>query len=209
MILRFMLILACLFHAPVYAVFKSDNTQLLKQWLAGVHYSTNNTIQDKRVHIALEVLPIWQDRDDGEWLYFEGHITDSKKKPFHQRIIHLVKTLNNQIRLYNYSIPRASDFAGAYYAPDILSSLTLSQLTINNNCEFLIKLGYEGIFTGEAGSNGCDSGYSGLLFMSTSFTVSQSGISFLDGTVKDKNVRKRRFKPLYFNKKEFYHGLVR
>jgi len=46
------------FHASAYAVFQSENTKLLKEWLTGVHQSTNETIQERRVNLALEVLPI-------------------------------------------------------------------------------------------------------------------------------------------------------
>ena len=81
-------ILMCLFSAYANsAVVKSSNTLLLKQWLSGEHLSTNDKIQGRDVQLALQILPIWQDRIDGEWLYMESSIINSPHKPFRQRIL--------------------------------------------------------------------------------------------------------------------------
>ena len=196
MVLRLLLIYACFFHGSAHALLQSKNTQLLKQWLTGIHQSTNDTIQNKEVDLALEVLPIWQERHDGEWLYLESRIIDSDGKPFHQRIIHLVETLSGNMRLYNYSIPRASDFAGAYYSPDILSSLTLSQLSLNSNCEFKVKLNSRDNFIARAEGERCQRGESDMLFMSTFFTISESHIAFLDRDMFNE--------PVQFKKQQSY-----
>ncbi|EDM68285.1 MAG: chromophore lyase CpcT/CpeT [Moritella sp.] len=181
LILRFIVALMCLFSSFAYAaVFKSENTALLKQWLVGVHRSTNDVIQGREVNIGLQVLPIWQDRLDGEWLYVEGRIIGSSRKPFRQRILQLVATPNGLIRLYSYSIPRASDFSGAYYAPQVLASLTQSQLSISNNCELLIELKVTNTFVGETDTDSCMM-KTGIPFMTSFFAVSAVNISFLDG----------------------------
>lgn len=189
MVLRLLLVCACLFHGSAYALLQSKNTKLLKQWLTGVHQSTNETIHNQQIDLALEVLPIWQERPDGEWLYLESRIIDSNDKPFHQRIVHLVETINGNMRLYNYSIPRASDFAGAYYSPEILSSLTLSQLSLNSSCEFNVKLNKSRNFIAKAEEERCQRGDSDMLFMSTFFTISESYISFLDRDMFDEPVQ--------------------
>lgn len=181
LILRSIVALMCLFSSFSYAaVFKSENTELLKQWLVGVHRSTNDVIQGREVNIGLQVLPIWQDRIDGEWLYVEGRIIGSLRKPFRQRILQLVATPNGLIRLYSYSIPRASDFAGAYYTPQVLTSLTQSQLSISNNCELLIELKVTNTFVGETDTSSCMM-KTGIPVMTNFFAVSAVNISFLDG----------------------------
>ncbi|GIC77341.1 hypothetical protein FMO003_35440 [Moritella sp. F3] len=181
LILRSIVALMCLFSSLAYsAVFKSENTALLRQWLGGVHQSTNDVIQGRKVNIGLQVLPIWQDRIDGEWLYIESRIIDSPNKPFRQRILQLVATPNGLIRLYSYTIPRASDFAGAYYVPQVLASLTQSQLSISNNCELLIELKVTSTFVGETDANSCLSS-KGTALLTTFFAVSEVNISFLDG----------------------------
>ncbi len=174
-------VLMCLFSVCAHsAVVKSGNTMLLKQWLSGEHHSTNDKIQDRDVQLTLQILPIWQDRIDGEWLYMESRVINSQRKPFRQRILQLVDTPNGRIRLYSYSIPRASDFAGAYYEPEILSSLTLSQLSIHSGCELLIQLKDTGIFVGESDAKTCVPRRMGLQFMTTFFAVSEFNLSFLD-----------------------------
>jgi len=196
----------CLFSSFAYsAVFKSENTALLKQWLVGVHRSTNDVIQGREVNIGLQVLPIWQDRIDGEWLYVEGRVIDSPRKPFRQRILQLVATPNGLIRLYSYSIPRASDFAGAYYSPQVLTSLTQSQLSISNNCELLIELKVTNTFVGETDAASCMM-KSGIPFMTSFFAVSAVNISFLDGGYDkfDKLVSGRLDVPVTFLKMEDY-----
>ncbi|WP_232784129.1 chromophore lyase CpcT/CpeT [Moritella sp. Urea-trap-13] len=181
MILRFIVALMCLFSSFAYsAVFKSENTALLKQWLVGIHRSTNDVIQGREVNIGLQILPIWQERIDGEWLYIESNIIDSANKPFRQRILQLVATPNGLIRLYSYTIPRASDFAGAYYFPQVLASLTQSQLSISGNCELLIELKVTSTFVGETDANSCFTN-SGAALLTTFFAVSEVNISFLDG----------------------------
>ncbi len=181
LILRSIVALMCLFSSFAYsAVFKSENTVLLKQWLAGTHRSTNDIIQGRAVNIGLQILPIWQDRIDGEWLYIESRIIDSPNKPFRQRILQLVATPNGLIRLYSYTIPRASDFAGAYYFPQVLASLTQSQLSISNNCELLIELKVTSTFVGETDVDSCIT-HQGMPLMTTFFAVSEVNMSFLDG----------------------------
>ena len=182
LISRFIVALMCLFSSFAYsAIFKSENTALLKQWLAGIHRSTNDVIQGREVNIGLQVLPIWQDRLDGEWLYIESRIIGSPNKPFRQRILQLVATPNGLIRLYSYSIPRASDFAGAYYFPQVLTSLTQSQLSISNNCELLIELKVTSTFVGATDADSCLTN-TGTPLMTTFFAVSEVNISFLDGS---------------------------
>jgi len=179
LISRFIVALLCLFSSFAYSgIFKSENTALLKQWLSGIHRSTNDVIQGRKVNIDLQVFPIWQDRIDGEWLYMESSVVDSPK-PFRQRILQLVATPNGLIRLYIYSIPRASDFAGAYYSPQVLTSLTQSQLSISNNCELLMELKVTNTFVGETDVDSC------LIkndksFMTKFFGVSETNMSFLD-----------------------------
>lgn len=189
LILRFIVALMCLFSSFAYsAVFKSENTALLKQWLVGVHRSTNDVIHGRKVNIDLQVLPIWQDRIDGEWLYIESRIVNSPNKPFLQRIMQLVATPNGLIRLYSYSIPRASDFAGAYYNPPLLTSLTQSQLSIRNNCELLIDFKVTGTFVGATKTGSCLSSYNSSPLMSTFFAVSAENISFLDSGYNESGV---------------------
>lgn len=182
LISRFIVALMCLFSSFAYsAVFKSENTALLKQWLVGEHRSTNEVIHGRKVNIDLQILPIWQDRVDGEWLYIESRIVNSPNKPFLQRIMQLVATPNGLIRLYSYSIPRASDFAGAYSTPQLLTSLTLSQLSSSNNCELLVDLKVTGTFVGTTDTESCHGNRSSSPLMSTFFAVSAVNISFLDG----------------------------
>ncbi|MDX2320656.1 MAG: chromophore lyase CpcT/CpeT [Moritella sp.] len=207
MILRLIVALMCLFSSFAYsALFKSENTALLGQWLSGIHRTTNDVIQGRKVHIGLQVLPIWQDSIDGEWLYIESRIIGSSNKPFRQRILQLVASPNGFIRLYSYSIPRASDFAGAYYFPEVLQSLTQSQLSINNNCELLIELKVTGTFVGETDSDSCMTN-TGIPLMTTFFAVSEVNISFLDGAYdKFGNLMPGQLdKPVTFLKLEDYH----
>jgi len=181
LISRFIVALLCLFSSFAYSgVFKSENTALLKQWLSGIHRSTNDVIQGREVRIGLQVFPIWQDRIDGEWLYMESRIVGSENKPFLQRIMQLVATPNGLIRLYSYSIPRASDFAGAYYSPQVLTSLTQSQLSISNSCELLIKFKVTRTFVGENDSESCITNSRNIPLMTKFFAVSEANISFLD-----------------------------
>jgi len=206
LILRLIVALMCLFSSFAHsAIFKSENTALLTQWLSGIHKSNNDVIQGREVSIGLQAFPIWQERVDGEWLYIESRIVGSPNKPFLQRILQLVATPNGLIRLYSYSIPRASDFAGAYYSPQVLMSLTQSQLTISNNCELLIELKVTRTFVGEADSETCRSqGRSPL--MTTFFAISEVNISFLDGSYSQRRtVTEGRFdKPITFMKLEDY-----
>lgn len=182
LILRFIVAMMCLFSSFAYSsIFKSENTQLLTQWLSGTHSSTNDEIQGRGVSIDLDIFPIWQDRPDGEWLYMESRVAGSSNKPFRQRILQLVATPNNLIRLYSYSIPRASDFAGAYSAPQILTSLTQSQLSISNSCELLIEFKVSGTFVGETDPNTCMLSNHNTSIITATFTVSPLNMTFLDG----------------------------
>ena len=162
------------------ALFKSDNTALLQMWLSGVHHSSNNQINGKNVSVSLHVLPIWQDRIDGEWLYMESSIVDSTAKPFRQRVLQLVGSVNGAIRLYSYSIPRASDFSGSYYDPAILASLAPSQLSLTSGCDIVVALNATRTFVGETDPNSCANQSLTPPAIANFFAVSEFNISFVD-----------------------------
>lgn len=209
LILRFIVALMCLFSSFAYsAIFKSENTELLKQWLSGVHRSTNDVIQGREVSIGLQIFPIWEERFDGEWLYMESGIVGSPHKPFRQRILQLVATPNGLIRLYSYSIPRASDFAGAYYLPEVLTSLTQSQLSIRNSCDLLIELKVTNTFVGETDPESCITTAHNTSLITTFFAVSEANISFLDGSYDPfgRLIPGRLDTPVTFLKLETYTG---
>ena len=164
------------------ALFKSDNTKLLQTWLSGVHHSGYNQINGKDISISLQVLPIWRDRIDGEWLYMESSVVDSRGKPFWQRVLQLVESVNGAIRLYSYSIPRASDFTGSYYDPRILASLAPSQLSLTSGCDIVLALNATRTFVGETDPNSCRNRSQSTPPAANFFAISEFNISFVDNS---------------------------
>lgn len=211
MVLRLFFLFALFYQAPVFAVFSSENTSTLENWLIGTYQSKLTQIQGQDVKINLQILPIWSDRVDGEWLYLEGQVAGNDGKPFHQRIVQLVESFNGVIRFYNYTIPRASDFQGAYFNPAILASLTPSQLTLNTRCEFIIVPEGKSEFVGKIGNEGCHKSKTGMVFTSKSFTVSKSNITLFNQiNMSHPQANKPTFSPIIsFSKKSSYQGLVK
>lgn len=171
------------------AVFNSSNTALLSSWLPGVYESTNAKFQDEDLNVTLHILPIWQERTDGKWFYIESNIINKMTKPFRQRILQFVATPSDHIRMYTYRIPRASDFAGAYFSPELLASLTPSQISIRNGCELDIKHKMTDIFVGESDHLTCISKARNDQLMTTFLSLSEYSLSYWNrGTNKNGRV---------------------
>ncbi len=160
------------------AVFNSANTALLSSWLPGIYESTNVKFQDEELNVTLHILPIWQERSDGKWFYIESNIINKMTKPFRQRILQFVATPSDHIRMYTYRIPRATDFAGAYFSPELLASLTPSQISIRNGCELNIKHKMTDIFVGESDHLACFSKVNGGQLMTTFLSLSEYSLSY-------------------------------
>lgn len=167
------------------AVFNSSNTALLSSWLPGIYESTNVKFQDEDLNVTLHILPIWQDRSDGKWFYIESNIINKMTKPFRQRILQFVATPNDHIRMYTYRIPRASDFAGAYFSPELLASLTPSQISIRNGCELDIKHKMTDIFVGVSDHLTCISKARNDQLMTTFLSLSEFSLSYWNRGVNE------------------------
>jgi CpeT protein len=107
----------------------------LQNHLTGSFSSLAQATEDPEFFdIVLHMVPIWEDRDDGPWLYVEQAVAQAEDQPYRQRVYQLAQTGGNEFVSTVYSFENPMDYAGAYTLDAPLSDLTPGDLTVREGC---------------------------------------------------------------------------
>ncbi|MFK7759791.1 MAG: chromophore lyase CpcT/CpeT [Phycisphaerales bacterium] len=130
-----------------------------EQHLTGSFSSRTQSIADPEFYeIVLNMVPIWEDRDDGPWLYVEQAVAEASDRPYRQRVYHLMQTGDNEYMSTVYSFENAMDYAGAYTSPQPLASLTPDDLSMRIGCAITVQWDHHAqAFIGSTNSKDCES----------------------------------------------------
>lgn len=104
--------------------------------------------------IRLFMVPIWEDRSDGEWLYVEQAVATALERPYRQRVYHVVDT-DEGPRSDVYTLPGDPIlYAGAWRDPELFDAITPESLALREGCSiFLTPVGAH--FEGSTRGKGC------------------------------------------------------
>ncbi|MBD3170213.1 MAG: hypothetical protein GF307_12075 [candidate division Zixibacteria bacterium] len=134
----------------------------LSAWLTGSFSSTEQASRDTTFFdVCLEMVPIWENRDDGFWLYVEQAISDSQDEPYRQRVYQLLQLNDTTFQSTVYMINEPSRFAGAWKNEDPLEGLTPDSLTIREGCEIIMFPRGDSVFVGGTLGDFCESNLNG------------------------------------------------
>lgn len=127
--------------------------------LTGTFSSLAQSERDPEFYeIVLNMVPIWQDRGDGPWLYVEQATGSAMEQPYRQRVYHLNQTGENEFVSTVYSFENPENYAGAYSKQSPLSDMTPDDLRIRVGCAITVSWDEsQSAFVGSTNGNDCQS----------------------------------------------------
>lgn len=143
-------------------------------FLAGTFSNTDQAkgdqnFRDNTLHIA----PIWTDRGDGPWLYFEQALADAPEHPYRQSIYQLVARPDGALEVHLFEIPDPIAATGAWKDSTRLARLSPASLTPREDCTLILRSQPDGSFKGGTEGKGCANDLRGASYSSTEMIVSR------------------------------------
>ncbi|MDW8262882.1 MAG: chromophore lyase CpcT/CpeT [Phycisphaerales bacterium] len=169
--------LLSLVGSPAGAEEPPDLSTLL-QWMSGSFSSEQQHHDDPEnfLDIRLRMIPIWQHRADGCWLYVEQARAEAQDRPYRQRVYQLLQHLNGELESRVYELPGEGPrdvlrFAGAWRDPQKLDGLTPDQLKLREGCSILLTRTADGHFEGGTRGKGCASSLQGAVYTTSEVRI--------------------------------------
>jgi hypothetical protein len=179
-------LLILLLFSPVFAQTEAD-LNLLINWMEGSFNSEEQSQNDPDYfNISLEMKKIWNDRKDGYWLYVEQAASQTKDKPYRQRIYHLFLE-KGAIISEIYSIPEESKYVGGYKNPQLFDNLSPDSLSARTGCAVIIQRFDENTFIGSTVKKNCTSNLRGASYATTEVKITKDSMISWDRGFNDKD----------------------
>jgi hypothetical protein len=118
-------------------------------------------------NIHLEMAQIWEDRNDGPWIYVEQAASWALEKPYRQRIYRLEDVEDGFFKSSIYTFEEPLNFAGKYAEPAAFSSLSPEMLSEREGCFVILQRIAEGQYGGETMRKTCKSELNGATWASS------------------------------------------
>lgn len=131
--------------------------------------------------VNLHLAPIWTDRSDGPWLYFEQAAADKPDRPFRQRIFQLRSLGPERIEAHVFIFrENALQYAGAWKDPFALSSITPELLRRREGCSLFLTRQPDGSWSGGTSGTGCSSDIRGATYATTEVALFPDALRIWD-----------------------------
>lgn len=127
---------------------------------------------DHYYDIRLRMVPIWEYRDNGPWLYVEQAAADSLDRPYRQRIYQLIPTPEGTIRSVVYELPGDPLlYAGAWIEPARLNAFEPEDLVRRQGCELVLRRKSDGSYVGGTIGKECASRLRGAKYATSEAVI--------------------------------------
>ncbi len=160
---------------------KDNDLNQLVNLMTGSFSSNKQSQQDQSYYdIHLNMAPIWQDNNDGRWLYVEQAVSTSLEKPYRQRVYHVTALANGQFASAVYELPQPQDYIGAYKDTGRFASLKPDDLTARQGCTVFLNKITVNTYSGSTDTNKCLSSLRGAQYATSTVSISQDTITSWD-----------------------------
>jgi hypothetical protein len=159
----------------------SEDLATLVEWMAGSFSSAEQAADDPAYFdIRLQMVRIWEERDDGYWLYVEQATASSVDAPYRQRVYHLTIVEHDLFKSAVYALPDPETHAGQWREEHPLADLGPDDLELRAGCGVFLRLDGFGRFAGGTIGRGCGSALRGARYATSFVTVGPDGIESWD-----------------------------
>ncbi len=136
--------------------------------------------EDRRA-VRIVVLPIWQERDDGPWLYVERAAVATPDQPYLQRVRRLSIDGLEGLRSDVHGLPEdPRDFAAAWTDPGVFATIEPADLYPLEGCAVFLRRRADGSFVGESRGTACRSRRDGAAYATSQFEITSDGFTLLE-----------------------------
>ncbi len=166
-------------HATQPATRPSD-VDRVAEWLTGSFDSSRQAADDDRYFdISLHVVPIWEGRDNGPWLYVEQAVSAAADRPYRQRVYRVVER-EGAVVSEVYTLPGdAMAFAGKWREPAAFDAISPEDLEKRDGCAvFLTRDGDR--YVGGTRGEGCASTLQGAAYATSEVVVTSDRLESWD-----------------------------
>ena len=153
----------------------------LLSWFSGEFSSQEQATFDARFTSAeLRLVEIWPGEGPFRWVYAEQFLTERAQRPFRQRIYRFSPLPDGRILMAELTMPRATDFAGAWRRPELLDSLTPQQLSLREGCEIWLTRQPGGEYKGQTRVGHCATDFGGATTLVQYLWIGPHSVRLLD-----------------------------
>ena len=150
----------------------SSDLRAVARAMAGDYSSTAQASGDADFDdITLRMVPVFQKRTDGHWLYVEQAMANDQMQPYRQRVYHLYLADDSTVATQVYEIRDPSRFAGAWADIRKRSALTLYDLVDRPGCVILLRKQSDSTWAGGTSGKSCRSTVEGSSYATSEVTL--------------------------------------
>lgn len=150
-------------------------------WLEGSFTSAAQAESDERYfEVNLHHARIWNDRDDGTWLYVEQALAANPDAPYRQRVYRVWLRPDGIIESAVYEMPEPSRYIGAWQDPSRLGGLSPISLEKREGCAVVFNDVRDELMVGTTIDTGCASTLRGSTYATSEVTITADGITSWD-----------------------------
>lgn len=153
-------------------IYSQRDVEILVEYMVGSFTSEEQAEKDSSYfNIELEMVQIWKDRTDGPWIYIEQAVSETKDKPYRQRVYQIKQRSDGKIESIVYSIPNPLRFAGDYEKEFPLLRINPDSLLIKEGCEVVLYRTDHGYFEGGTVDKNCASDLRGASYATSEVMI--------------------------------------
>lgn len=130
-------------------------------------------------NISLAMTRIWEDRNDGIWLYVEQAVAANKNKPYRQRVYKLNHPSDDLFTSEIYTIKNAKDVIGLQDSIKKRTILSYDKIELKEGCTVMMKYA-DGQYSGGTQGNSCPSDLRGAKYATTKIKMSNKMLESWD-----------------------------
>lgn len=165
---------------------QESDIDILAEWMIGSFSSEEQSLNDSDYFdISLEMRRIWENINNGYWLYVEQAVAETKDRPYRQRIYHLVEE-GGMIKSIIYSIPDEKNYIGGWENISLFNSLNPDNLEIRDGCEVIIHRKDQKTFIGSTVDDNCESSLRGAKYATTKVVITEDSMISWDQGFNEK-----------------------
>ena len=179
------LALVVLFGCAATKQVSTAEVRKVQSWMTGTFDSFEQSAEDPEnfFPIRLVMVPIWEDRDDGPWLYVEQAAKAQLDKPYRQRVYRLAAETRGGVRSEVYTLPgKPLDHAGQWK----LEGVQRGQIKFREGCTIYLTRENSDRYIGGTRGKGCKSSLGDAAYTTSEVVVEPELLTSWDrGWTKD------------------------
>lgn len=132
----------------------------------------HETAEDAYFDLRVVIVPIWPERLDGPWLYFEQAIGSRSEAPYRQRVLRVRFESASSVALDDFSLPGdPTRWAGAWASGAPLGDLLPEELVSRPGCAVRLRRQPDGTWRGTTDGRDCASDVRGAAYATTEMSL--------------------------------------